>query len=319
MPDYVVYGGRLRSTLPIPELRVANASGEEESPSWHFESSTAEAPALHSATEIGQDELFENVWARFLRSRDTLRLQFDDTGVFDLHDAATRIVWYTKHGCERDVARADLIGRVLPLAQHERGHLALHASAVCLEGRAIGFMAPKNYGKSSLAMSLVTAHNAKLLTDDTLIVSPSTGVAMPGVHSVRLWEQSAGHFAGIGTGRPVLSDKRIFEQLPDASLEMGPAPIDALYTLVPTEPNSEVTVRREALDGIAATMALIQYQKLGALLAGPDAARVFEGAASLATRTSVYVLHIARDFARLPEAARSIAQWHQHLSARSTR
>ena len=310
MPDYVVYGGRLRSTLPIPELRVAAASIGQESPSWHFESSTAAAPPLESAAEVGQDELFENVWARFLRARDTLRLQFDDTGVFDLHDGATRIVWYKKHGCERDVARADLIGRVLPLAQHERGQLALHASAVCLEGRAIGFMAPKNYGKSSLAMSLVTAFNAKLLTDDTLIVSPSTGVALPGVHSVRLWEQTAGHFQQLGASRPVLSDKRIFEQLPDESLEMAEAPIDALYTLVPTGPDSDTTVQREALDGIAATMALIQYQKLGPLLGGPDAARVFDGAATLATRTAVYALHIARDFARLSDAARSIAQWH---------
>jgi hypothetical protein len=310
MPDYAVYGRCLRSTLPIPELRLTSETGAQQTPSWYFESSTSTAPDLDSASVIGQDELVQDVRATFLRSADTLRLQFDDTGVFDLHDNATRIVWYRKDGCEGDVARADLIGRVLPLAQHERGELALHASAVCIAGRAIGFMAPKNYGKSSLAVSLVTSHNAKLLTDDTLIVSPGTAVAAPGVHSVRLWQDTAGHFDTLGASRPVLSDKRIFEQLPDESLEMGEARIDALYTLVPTGPDSETTVRREALDGFAATMALIQYQKLGPLLGGPDAARVFDGAATLATRTAVYALHIARDFARLSDAARSIAQWH---------
>lgn len=310
MPDYVVYGGRLRSALPIPELRVASPALVDQGPSWYFESSTQHAPDLGAAPAIGEDELFENVYARFFRSPDVLRLQFDDTGTFDLLDRASRIVWYANPGCERDVARADLIGRVLPLAQHERGQLALHASAVCIDGRAIGFLAPKNYGKSSLAISLVTAHNAKLLTDDTLLVSPGTGVAVPGVHSVRLWEQTASQFEGIGSGRQVMSDKRIFEQLPDESLETQAVPIDALYTLVPTHAQSATTVERQQLDGIAATMALIQYQKLGPLLGGPDAARVFESAAALATRASVYALHIARDFARLPDAARSVAEWH---------
>jgi hypothetical protein len=171
-------------------------------------------------------------------------------------------------------------------------------------------MAPKNYGKSSLAISLVTSHNAKLLTDDTLLVDPETGVAVPGVHSIRLWEQTASQFAGIGSGRQVMSDKRIFEAMPDESLEMNEAPIDALYTLVPTQADSATTIERQKLDGIAATMALIQYQKLGPLLAGPDAARVFESAAALAARTSVYALRIARDFARLPEAGRSLVEWH---------
>ena len=307
MPDYAVYGGCLRSVVTIPELRPA--SGERD-PSWFFEIASGDAPALDSAQVVGRDELLQDVHATLLRAPATLRLQFDDTGVFDVHDAGKRIVWYPKDGFQPDVARADLVGRVLPLVQHERGLLALHASAVCIDGDAIAFMAPKNYGKSSLAMSLVTGHGGKLLTDDTLIVSPSTGVAAPGVHSVRLWSETASRFDGLGAGRQVLSEKRIFEQLPDESLAFQEAPIAALYTLVPMPGDSLVVVRREALDGFEATMAIIQYQKLGALLAGQDAARVFEGAASLATRTPVYKLLVARDFARLPEAAQSLAQWH---------
>jgi hypothetical protein len=170
-------------------------------------------------------------------------------------------------------------------------------------------MAPKNYGKSSLAMALVTGHGAQLLTDDTLIVTPTDGVAKPGVHSVRLWGETAGAFQGIGTGRTVLSEKQIFEELPDESLAMSATPLDALYTLVPTDPASPETVRREPLDGPAATIAIIQYQKLGALLAGSEAARVFDSAATLATKTKVYALYIARDFDRLSEAARTIGDW----------
>ncbi|MEW5916523.1 MAG: hypothetical protein AB1762_08965 [Gemmatimonadota bacterium] len=313
MPDYYVYGGRLRTELPIPELRPAASNG---SPDWVFETSTGQPPLLDLATPVGEEHIFEDIKAHFLRTPSMLRLIFDDTGTFDLHDQGSRIIWYPSSAHQPDVARADFVGRVLPLAQHERGMLALHASAVCIGGRAVGFMAPKNYGKSSLAMALVTGHGAQLLTDDTLLVRPTDATAMPGVHSVRLWAETAGAFVGIGTGRTVLSEKQIFERLPDESLAMTAAPLDALYALFPINPNSEETVRREALDGPAATVSIIQYQKLGALLAGTEATRVFENAATLASRTKVFVLHIVRDFARLPDAARSIAQWHAPTESR---
>ena len=310
MPDYAVFGGCLRSEMSIPELRLADLNDGAMQPSWTFQTRDGHVPEIGSPLLIGQDEVFENVRATFTRGPNTLRLQFDDTGTFDLHDHATRIVWYPKDGHQPDVARADLVGRVLPLAQHERGLLAIHASAVCFAGRAVAFMAPKNYGKSTLAMTLVARHGAQLLTDDTLVVEPGTAVAVPGVHSVRLWGETAARFTDLGSSRPVLSDKRIFEDLPVDSLARGEAPLDALYTLVPTAGDGAEPVRREALDGVGATMAIIQYQKLGALLGGPDSARVFEGAATLATRSQVFVLYIARDLARLPEVARSVAQWH---------
>lgn len=309
MPDYAVYGGLLRSTIPIPELRIAPLQAGGGAPSWSFQLGEGDAPPLPDAKVVGRDELFDDVHATFLRGPKALRLQFDDTGTFDI-GAEGGIVWYAKAGCQHDVARADLVGRVLPLAQHERGLLALHASAVCLATGTVAFMAPKNYGKSSLAMALVTRYGAQLLSDDTLIVVPSRGIAIPGVPSVRLWGETATHFDGLGTGRTVLSEKQVFEALPRESLAMEDSPLAALYTLVPEDPATMETVRREALDSISATMALIQYSKLGALLAGEDAARVFERAATLASRCPVYALHIARDFARLPEAARSIAEWH---------
>ena len=310
MPDYAVYGGLLRSTIPIPELRPLPDGDSTRTPNWSFDVASGEVPSMAQAAVVGQDEIFDQIQATFFRGTNALRLQFDDTGTFDLWDDARVIVWYPKDGCQPDVARADLVGRVLPLAQHERGLIALHASAVCLPAGTIAFMAPKNYGKSSLAMSLVTEHQAQLLTDDTLIVSPGRGVAVPGVHSVRLWGETARRFEGLGRGRPVLSEKEIFEDLPQTSLAMQESPLVALYTIVPEEPQMTPVVRREALDGAHATIALIQYQKLGALLGGPDAAQVFDRAAALAARCPVYALHIARDWARLPEAARVLADWH---------
>jgi hypothetical protein len=257
-----------------------------------------------------RDELHPGVFAELIRGPNGARLTFDDTGVFDVSDAGRRVVWYPREGCEPDVARADLVGRVLPLTLHDQGLTSLHGSAVVLDGRAVAFLAPKNHGKSTLAMGLVERHGARLLSDDTLIVAPESGIARAGVLSVRLWEHTAQRFSGLGGGRTVLSEKHIFEQMPAEWLAEDATPLAAIYALSPTPAGSPDAVRRYALDGPEATIALIQYQKLGALLAGLDAVRVFELSATLASRVPVFRLEIARDLERLPDVTSAIVTWH---------
>jgi hypothetical protein len=316
MHDYTVYGGWLRSGIPIPELRprktaVTTAAVDAGSAEWDFQVVTGSPPELPNGVRTARDELHPGVFAELFRGPNMCRLTFDDTGVFDVSDAGRRVVWYPRDGCEHDVARADLVGRVLPLTLHDQGLTSLHGSAVVLDGRAVAFLAPKNHGKSTLAMGLVERHGARLLSDDTLIVAPDSGIARAGVPSVRLWEHTAQHFDGLGGGREVLSEKHVFEQMPPEWLAEDATPISAIYALAPTPAGSPDAVRRYALDGAEATIALIQYQKLGALLAGLDAVRVFELAATLASHVPVFRLEVARDLERLPDVTSTIVSWHQ--------
>ncbi|HLX20727.1 MAG TPA: hypothetical protein VKR23_11300 [Gaiellaceae bacterium] len=62
--------------------------------------------------------------------------------------------------------------QVLPLAAALQGLEVLHASAVVLEGRALGFVAASGIGKTSLAVNLAAA-GAELLTDDVLALDVS--------------------------------------------------------------------------------------------------------------------------------------------------
>jgi hypothetical protein len=310
MYEYSVYGAVLRSAIPIPELRVRPEPVDRVAPRWEFSVAEGQEPALGNVQPTGREELTDGVFAQLVRAAGTARVSFDDTGVFDVSDAGHRIAWYPREGSVADVARADLVGRVLPLTLHDEGLTSLHGSAVVLQDLAVAFLAPKNHGKSTLALALVEQHGARLLTDDTLIVTPDSGIAHPGVFSVRLWQQTAQRFARLGEGRPVMSEKRIFEDLPAEWLAERAAPLAALYTLVPAPLESPEAARRERLDGASATIALIQYQKLGALLGGEDAARVFERAAALASRIPVYRLHVARALERLPEVAEQLARWH---------
>lgn len=312
MHDYTVYGGWLRSAVPIPELRPRQQPLAEDrsDAQWDFEVAARSAPALVEPQSSGREELAAGTWAELIRAAGVTRLVFDDTGVFDVSDGGRRVVWYPKEGAVADVARADLVGRVLPLTLHDRGLTSLHGSAVVVAGRAVAFLAPKNHGKSTLALALIERHAARLLSDDTLIVSPETGMAHPGVLSVRLWEHTARRFEKLGDSRPVLSEKRIFEALPAEWLAHEAARLAAVYTLTPAAAESADAVRREPLDGPSAAIALIQYQKLGALLGGRDAVRVFELAAALASTVPVYRLHVARDLERLGLVTESLVRWH---------
>jgi hypothetical protein len=79
------------------------------------------------------------------------------------------------------------VARALPLAAVLRGHDALHASAVSLDGRTIAFLGERGMGKTSIAVNLALL-GASIVTDDVLALSLNGDVrAFPGagVISVR--------------------------------------------------------------------------------------------------------------------------------------
>jgi hypothetical protein len=188
--------------------------------------------------------------------------------------------------------------------------LCLHGSAVALDGRAIGFLAHKGFGKSTLAMAMAS-RGARLLTDDTLPVDPGTGTARPGVHSVRLWTDAAANFNGLGEGRIGLSDKRTFDSLPDQLVQHSPVPLAALYLLAPRS-STELPehVRRVAMSPTRATIALMQHSKLGSLLAGAESRHVFDRCARIAETIPVFELEIVRALDALGEVSETIGRWH---------
>jgi hypothetical protein len=63
-----------------------------------------------------------------------------------------------------------VLAQALPLASVLRGMEVLHASAVCLDGRAVAFLGRSGAGKTTLATRLL-ARGARLLTDDVLALT----------------------------------------------------------------------------------------------------------------------------------------------------
>ena len=309
MPDLAIYGGILRSELPFPDLRPS--SGGE--PSWWFGRSADRPPDC--AGEVLGEETYEGpVRLEVTKTPTGLRFAYTDTGVFDISAGGRNLVWYPTAGAPLDLALIDVMGRVMAGALHLGGLLCLHGSAVAVAGGSsgIGFLAPKHYGKSTLAFAMMQ-RGAQLLTDDTLPVEFGHPVRLrPGVHSVRLWTDSAERLASdrIGTGREY-GGKHIVDRIPEDRVADQAVPLSAMYVLNPPGKQAPPDlVRRARLPDVSAAMALVQHAKLGALLGKSEAPVLFERAVATARVVPVYTLDFVRDFTHVDHVVGQLMAWH---------
>ena len=89
---------------------------------------------------------------QLIRGADCLRLDFTDTGIFDVSNDGRSMRWYPLPDSDPDAAALDVIGRVLAVCFHASGLVCLHGSAVALDSGTIAFLAPKFHGKSTTAL-----------------------------------------------------------------------------------------------------------------------------------------------------------------------
>ena len=308
---YRLFGGVLRSDFEIPELRLVTSAP----PSWTL-TSTRGAPPVPDGELLGTDVVTGDVRVRLYRSASGLRMAFDDTGCFDVSANGRMITWIRGTDVNEASARADLTGRVLAAALHAAGTLCLHGSAVVTRDKAIGFVAPKFHGKSTLALALARA-GAKLLTDDTLpVAAGAPAIARPGLHVARLWPDSAER---VGLGAPsdrTGGQKQLFNALPAGRVTHEFVPMDALYLLVPMrEPLDGQAAWRDRLAPAESALVMIGHAKLAPLLGKSEAPVLFRQAAEIAATVPVYRLNVVRDLDRLGAVVDAILSWHSDPSA----
>ena len=308
MYRYHVFGGRLESEVPLPDLRVADSGSAD----WSFRLTSDPFP-LGDAELLGREELVPGTVVRLLRGSDRHRVAFDDTGTFDIAPGGRTITWAPSHG-DAALARLDLLGRVLAVAMHFGGDLCLHASAVTLHGRAIALLGAKGFGKSTLALALVRA-GARLLADDTLRVRPGTPpIAEPGLRSARLRSDSADYLArrSAADGEPD-GAKFVVRRFAEQELADGPAPLSTIYLLSPVNALPDgAAVRRRELTASEATLALVANAKAAALLGKDEGGALLRRTAAIARGDAarVFALDVVRSLDRLPEVVGALRSWH---------
>src|SRR5919202_2949720 len=179
MPQYSLFGGCFSSDIPFPELRPT----DDPTTDWTFRRASALPPMAQPVL------MSDGVWPSGIRLSTYshgggFRLDYSDTGVFDISPDGALITWCPRPDTSEEVARHDTLGIVLSMALHAAGLLPLHGSAVAIGGAGVAFLAPSGTGKSTLALALVRG-GARMLTDDTLPVDLGPPVtAWPGVQSV---------------------------------------------------------------------------------------------------------------------------------------
>ena len=308
MRFYEIYGGILESEFEFPELRPTRPGVAD----WIIRATDAPVPD-GIAESLGWDAVEPNVRVHAYRLASGYRLQFDDTGLFDVSSDGHEITWRRPATADERAARLDLTGRVLALALHIGGCLSLHASAVSIGGRAIAFLAPKGSGKTTLAVALERA-GAEFMSDDTVPVevTPSP-IARPGAHSVRMFRDTA---ASLGMQMDLAMDssmtKPMFRDSAIGRRRVQAAPLDALYLLSSVSAQDELPVRRERLSEPEAVMRVLGQTKIGVLLGGREAESVLKRAADLVSAVPVYELKVARDLSRLGDVVASFFAWHSH-------
>jgi hypothetical protein len=305
MISYAAFGLRLDSDFELPELE---RTGPDPIAAWRVAAGSADYQ-FGAGTLLGTDSVYGSVEVRAYVAGDAIRLVYDDTGTFEIRRDDRTIAWHRGRNASAVAMRADLLGRVIAFAAHADGHLALHASAVCIDGRAVALLGPKGAGKSTLALSLVR-RGARLITDDTLIVrfnEQGAPWAAPGLQRIRLWEDSA---RALGAeSAPSSGAKPMLEALPRAQRQEAAVPLEACYVVAADAATSGVT--RALLPGAHAALACVRFSKLGALAGGEAAAATLERSARLARAIPIQTVCVPRSLATLVETADAIIGWHR--------
>jgi len=344
---YSVFGGRFRSDVPFPELPPADSrSGRkgERRPTYTFRRAGSHPPGTGEL--LGREDAGDAGRLRLFRADGGLRVVHDRTGTYDVHPERGLIEWHPLPDEPSDgLVRTAVLGRVLPVLLHGRGLFLLHASAVSVGGRALGFAAPKGHGKSTVALAMAT-QGAGLIADDTLVLDLDEPVrAWPGDRHLKVWDDAAkARELPLPARRPLASlpsdrtasgeEKRKYlltrSDLPGLRWEEERLPLAALYFLVPTPADDDPARKagaddrgaegmsgRVSLPPVEASPILVSCSKLAPLLHDSEASVLLERAADVAERVPVYAIEVARDHSRLSDVCGDIRRWHDTSRAGS--
>jgi len=218
-----------------------------------------------------------------MRRGESVFMAWPEVGVFRVQ--ADGIVVDPIPSVDVKLTSAFLAGAALGVLLHLRGFLTLHASAVQLGGVAIALMGPKMMGKSTTA-SAFCAHGASLVTDDVLVVDPSTLVVHPGGRFCKLGPNAADAVATESAEKlPLVYEQTRKRYWEPGSTHTGDLPLARVYLLDYTEGDQ---LEIEPVSKRDATIALIRdAYALRFLGRHTDGGKHLQACAQIARRTPV--------------------------------
>ncbi len=235
---------------------------------------------------------------RLLRTERGYAFWTSDAGWYHVDPAARSI----EFSAGRDPLRRELrmFGIPVSLCIHAAGDVAVHASAVEVDGRAVLLAGPGRQGKTTLAAAFHRAGH-RLLAEDTTRCDPRLPAAYPGPAALRLRDDvAAGMVLPDATALPS-SDGRVQVIVePNRRGDGAAIPLVAILVLRPDTARTRVEVAARhsvARDLFALTFTPPERDTL---------AEVFGRVADLVGRVEVFDLYRPMTFGALDEAVRRI-------------
>jgi hypothetical protein len=217
---FATYGLHICSEIPLPELQPV-------------EPGKADVYIIYRKLDWFPPAVDE-AGTSFSFSPTEAYLHWDHVGTFLVRDG-TQIIIDPLPDVEEQLIRLPLLGVVLAVLLHQRGHLVLHASAVALGDQAVIFLGAKGQGKSTIAAALY-GQGHPLVADDLIALdlhNPLTPVVYPGFPQLKLWPEAAAASLGDDPGSlPRLNpevDKRIRRL--HGQEYIGPLPLNSICVL----------------------------------------------------------------------------------------
>lgn len=297
MFDYLSYGLHIRSEIQIPEfvsLRDAEDAGEPD------------VEIRLGRVDRTPPETNRN-GVRVTVGREEAHFYWEKAGHYLVRDG--RLIIVEPGVAEEDLFRLPLLGVVFGALLAQRGFEVLHASAVEVDGSAVGLIGDKGMGKSTTAAAFHHAgHQA--VADDVLALycgaSESGAVMVPAFPHLKLWPQAAAHVGADPEDLPALHSLvtkvglRLSDEFPSSELR-----VERLYVL----DWGERTETRAMSPGDAfASIAPHTFARRYAPASGATAGSVLRSCSDIINRVQVRRLIRRPDLTELRSIVRAVEE-----------
>lgn len=303
--NYHLYGLCIRSQWRLPYVECAEAKPPAvelvEGPTLLFEEAIQQAAEKPHVADWFQHACLRD-GAHYLKWSDLFEFLVSADGCRIAGRPLTHVSFEAFH--------TYLLGVVLSFALVKRGLDPLHATAVVVDGKAVGFLGDVGYGKSSLGGAFIQA-GYPVLTDDLLVLREGGHgfSAYPGPPRIKLFPEIARNLLDEqASGIPMNPlTRKLVIPLDRHQSRQAAAPLKTLYVLKSPETRARserVTFRR--LSQRSAFLALLKNAFNTDIIESERLRRQFLLYTRIASTVPMKLLSYPRNLASLPSVREAI-------------
>jgi hypothetical protein len=222
---YHAFGLKINSTIPLPELVASNESMDMA----EVQIDIAELNELWVKKGVQQ--------GKFLVDDQLVIFQIAETAIFQIEDGKKIIVSPMKDS-DNNKIRLYILGTCMGVLLMQRKVLALHGSAIAIDGKAYAFIGHSGAGKSTLASTFIK-QGYQLLSDDIIPLLMNEGGCpnvIPTYPQQKLWQESLQQFGWNSSDfRPLFERETKFAIPVHSRYCKDPLPLGGVFEITKTE------------------------------------------------------------------------------------